>query len=107
MGRGAIPKYSFWSGKKLSYIEARKEIYIPLYAQAVVKTPAYRELERSTLNGSQITLFDFDGYDYRKLGMSLLDVLNCENRKMGHAFVLAMLLEKKILFQDGRLTFQF
>lgn len=92
MGKGAIPKYSYWDGEKLSYIEARKKIYVPLYSDAVAGTHAFAQL-KTLANEGDIWLWDFDGYDYRSLGMTLDDVLNCETRKMGHAFVLAMLLE--------------
>lgn len=40
-GRGAKPLYSYWNGKKMSYIEARHQIYAPLYSNAVEKTIAY------------------------------------------------------------------
>jgi len=46
--------------------------------------------------GEDLYLLDFDGYDHKELDMSYDDVINCEKRKMGHAFVLAMLLEKYI-----------
>lgn len=92
MGKGAKPLYSYWNGKKLTYIEARKAIYIPLYSEAVAKTEAFAKLKEASQNGD-VWLWDFDGYDYRKLGMTLEDVMNCEDRSMGHAFVLAMMLE--------------
>lgn len=98
MGKGALPMYSYWNGKKLDYIAARKEIYIPLYAKAVVKTTAFRRLQELYSQGD-IVLWDFDGYDHKKIGMSYLDVVNCPTKKMGHAFVLAMLLEGEISHQ--------
>jgi hypothetical protein len=36
---------------------------------------------------------DYDAYDHRALGYSWDDVMNDPNRKMGHGFVLAMMLE--------------
>jgi hypothetical protein len=103
MGKGAVPLYSWWDGKKLSYIEARQEIYIPIYAAAVRETQAFKWLEKhynllcdehlSLSDDDHLYLWDFDGYDHRKLGMSYSDVVLCESRKMGHAFVLAMMLE--------------
>lgn len=92
MGKGAKPEFSYWNGKKLTYIEARKEIYIPMYAKAVVKTEAYQKLKELNEQGD-IWLWDFDGYDHRSLNMNWDDVINSETRKMGHAFVLGMLLE--------------
>lgn len=96
MGKGVVPEYSYWDGKKLEYIEARKQIYIPLYSNAVVKTDAFSKLKsRFDLLHDEIDMYliDFDGYDHKKLNMSYDDVINCKDRKMGHAFVLAMLLE--------------
>lgn len=92
MGKGVLPKYSYWDGVKLTYIEARQKIYIPLYSAAVVKTFAFDQLKFLSQQGD-IWLWDFDGYDYRSLGMTLEEVAKSETRKMGHAFVLAMLLE--------------
>lgn len=93
MGKGAIPLYSYWNGEKLDYIQARKGIYLPLYAKAVVKTEAFKILQATYQKQEQVILWDFDGYDHLALGMSLQEVLNNPKRRMGHAFVLAMLLE--------------
>lgn len=97
MGKGAIPLYSYWDGNKYGYIEARKKIYAPLYAKAVVKTKAFEQLVDLYLSGDTFALLDFDGYDYLSLGMSLKDVANNPTKKMGHAFVLAELLENEPL----------
>ncbi|TXH14348.1 MAG: hypothetical protein E6R03_09450 [Hyphomicrobiaceae bacterium] len=93
MGKGAIPAFSWWGGQALDYISARKAIYIPLYAGAVRKGDAFVHLKRLHATHGHVTLWDYDGYDHTKIGMSLEDVTNCKERKMGHAFVLAMLLE--------------
>lgn len=99
MGKGAAPLYSWWYGKKLDYISARKKIYIPLYRDAVRKTVAYRKLEEQYKKLHNIVLLDFDAYDHRKLGMSWHDVINCREKKMGHAFVLAMMLESAKVYE--------
>jgi len=93
MGKGARPEYSWWAGEKLTYLEARKRIYLPMYARAVVKTRAFDILMREYLTRGKLTLWDFDGYDHHALGMTFEDVLACGTRKMGHALVLSMLLE--------------
>lgn len=93
MGKGASPEYSWWDGKQYGYVQARAKIYIPLYARAVAKTEAFEELKKRHVEDKEIWLWDFDGYDRRKFGMSLLDVLTCPTKKMGHAFVLAMMLK--------------
>lgn len=93
MGKMGKPAYSWWDGEKLSYVQARKRIYAPLYSEAVEKTEAYRRLRQIYEEQGEVWLWDFDGYNHRGLGMSYEEVLNCETRKMGHAFVLAMMLE--------------
>lgn len=89
-GKGAIPLYSYWDGNKLDYIEARKQIYIPLYAKAVKETYAFEKLKKMA---GDLYLWDFDAYNHKALGLSYDQVINDPSRKMGHAFVLAMLLE--------------
>lgn len=93
MGKGTFPEYSWWDGQKLSYVEARKKIYVPLYTKAVVDTKAFEKLCELHEKLDEIWLWDFDGYDHVKLAKSLKEVLNDPAKKMGHAFVLAMILE--------------
>ena len=92
MGKGSRPLCSLWNGQRLSYIQARKAIYVPLYAEAVQRTEAFKELKKLYETEKAIYLRDYDGYDRRVLKMSLSDVLNHERKKCGHAFVLEMLL---------------
>lgn len=56
MGKGAVPNYSYWQleqdpslgeyRQQLDYVPARKQIYIPLYIQAVQHTQALARLMR-------------------------------------------------------------
>lgn len=92
-GKGAIPLYSWWNGQKLGYIDARKKIYMPLYVNAVRKTQAWKKLQWMYDRHRALVLRDFDAYDHRKLGMGWKQVVHDPTRKMGHAFVLAMMLE--------------
>lgn len=97
MGKGAVPEYSWWDGKKLTYVEARKRIYIPLYARLVMAQPEMDMLvaarDESKASNTHLWLWDFDGYDHIGASMTLQEVANNPRRKMGHAFVLAMLLD--------------
>ena len=93
MGKGAKPMCSLWEGEKLSYVEARNKIYIPLYEKAVRKTAAFEKLEMYHELDDDIYLWDFDGYNHRANNMSWEDVVHNDSRPMGHAFVLAMMLE--------------
>lgn len=95
MGKGAIPICSWW-GRPRGYIEARKVIYAFYYAQNVLKTESYKILREQynecDLRNKDMILLDYDAYDHIGLGMSLVDVINDPNKKMGHAFVLIMML---------------
>jgi hypothetical protein len=92
MGKGAVPEYSWWDGERLGYVEARKRIYVPLYTRAVVGTRGFARLRERYRELGTLVLWDFDGYDHHALGMTLKEVMNDPTRKMGHAFVLAMIL---------------
>lgn len=96
VGKGKIPLYSYWNGEKLDYIDARKQIYATIYGRCVLQTKAFKQLSdlHSELLEQErnLILLDYDAYDHQKLGMSLVDVINEPKRKMGHAFVLMMLL---------------
>lgn len=92
MGKGAVPAYSYWDGERLDYVSARQRVYFPLYRDAVRQGVAWHRL-KSLHAERDLVLFDFDGYDHDRLGVSLADVLADPTRKCGHAFVLkAMLL---------------
>ena len=94
MGRGKKPLYSYWDGEKLSYIDARIKIYIPIYSRAVIVSDAFKTLTDIYENERRdIYLIDFDGYNHIKLKKSLEEVISNPNKKMGHAFVLYGLLK--------------
>jgi len=95
MGKEAKPEYIWWDGEKLDYVAARKKVYAPLYIKCVVPKISFTKLKEMRDSNTDIVLWDFDGYDYISLGMTLRDVLNDPNRKMGHAFILAILLTMK------------
>lgn len=65
---------------------------MPLYVKAVVRTEILSEMYQTE---NEIVLWDFDceAYDYKKFG-TFKDALNNPKKKMGHAIVLAGLLEK-------------
>jgi hypothetical protein len=95
MGKGMPPLFAWWNGLKLDYIQSRKQIFAPLYAQAVVTTAEFAHAKRLYADGNHLVLWDFDGYRHRDFGMNYRDVLNDPGRTMGHAFILAMLLEEQ------------
>ncbi len=103
--------YAWWKVdgefRRLGYVAARKEIYIPLYAKAVVKTEAYRRLVDLRDAGKNLMLIDFDGYNphHPRYNLSYNDVIHCPVLRMGHAFVLAMLLEGLIRVENDKVKY--
>jgi len=93
MGKGAKPLACYWDGELYNYIESRKKIYAPLYSAAVEGTIAFHKLKNLYEKEGSIALWDFDGYNHKMINYSYEDVINDPIRKMGHAFVLAMMLE--------------
>ena len=95
MEKGVKPLYSYWDGKLLSYVEARKEIYIPLYAQAVQKTHAFSKLKALYKNVNDLYLWDFDAHGLDPVTIDYWKLCDNPDLKFGHAYVIAMLLEGK------------
>lgn len=116
-GKENIPLYSYWKTlntetnvweeHKYDYVTARKNIYFPLYAKAVVKSAGFKELKDRLTNGEKIALWDFDGYDHAARNMSYEDVVNSSKYKCGHAFVLYGLLTGQLKLINDELVYDF
>lgn len=114
-GKGSIPLYSYWKLKngqsweevRWGYVQARKNIYFPLYAKAIIQTSAFQILKQRLVNGEKIALWDFDGYDHAKRNMTYYDVVHSEKYKCGHAFVLYGLLTGQLMLENDNLLFSF
>lgn len=116
-GKGNIPLYSFWKTfnestqtwqeHKWDYITARKNIYFPLYAKAIIKTQAFKALKDRINSGEKIALWDFDGYDHEARNMSYEEVVNEPKYKCGHAFVLYGLLTEQLKIINNELIYDF
>jgi hypothetical protein len=92
MGKNRSPEFTLLNDDRLGYIEARKALYIPLYNQSVIYAEGFHYC-REILQSTNLVLHDYDGYDHEKLNMTMEDVVNNKYRRMGHAFVLKMLLD--------------
>ena len=101
MGKGKKPLYSLWKGQKLGYLEARKKIYAPLYAECVERYAgdSLEYLRDLYEKGKTIVLLDFDGYSKYS---NLKEVLNNPRRKMGHAFVIAMMILNERHWEESK-----
>ena len=101
MGKGAKPIYALWDNMHLSIIPARKLIYAPSYAKAARLTPDFKRLRKEARHGARIILRCWDCYSIHKTTSSYLSVINDPDRKFGHGFVLAMMLDLAPRFYEG------
>jgi hypothetical protein len=103
-GKPRVPLYALWKingeYKKLSYVQSRKVIYIPSYAKIVAGSESFKIIKDAYESGKKIAIRDFDGYNNYNYNMTMFDVVN-KHRKMGHGFVIKMLLEGYIEVKDG------
>ena len=118
--------------ERLSYVEARKKIYIVEYAKYVVKTESFKWLKKLYDEGKKIALVDFDGYNFyygnakaklfnaylnkcHKNGVTptntlqdflnlktIKDVIDCGFTPAGHCFIIKMLLEGSLEVNGDR-----
>lgn len=91
-----IPLFSYYRGEKLSYVESRKKMYIPWYADLVVKTRAFKYLKERFRKISLIIL-DPDGQprDQKILEINektMREKINDPKFVFGHGYVLACVL---------------
>lgn len=98
MGKNSKPLGTWWKDKLLSYTEARRKIYVPMYKWCVQKTEAFQKLKQvyESKGDHILYLIDFDSHnlepnmnDYEKLWSN-------PKIKVGHGYVLAAMLEKCI-----------
>ena len=129
--------WALWNPEKgeyerLSYLEARKRVYVPKYAKLVADSDAFKWMKSLLDQGKKIALLDFDGFNYYcEEAMKIryrAYVLKCKKEKrpilksekdftdikdmksavgfaytpVGHAFVVKALLQGDIEVVDGK-----
>ena len=129
--------YSLWYNpltkkyEHLSYVEARKKIYLPVYAKLVAGTKTFKMLKDKVDAGEKLALLDFDAFNiyddtvkermYQKyldsckknkitpartlddyLSLNTVkDVIDCPFLSVGHGFALKALLQGDIEVVNG------
>lgn len=95
-----VPLFQYFQGKKLSYVEGRKQMYIPWYHQLVQQTDAYKYLKDRFEKGLSLNLLEFDGMPRPSseelpepvTPESLQQMINDPKIIFGHGMVLAATL---------------
>lgn len=128
--------WAYWDEERgeyarLSYLEARKRVYVPEYAKLVADSDALKWMKSLLDEGKKIALLDFDGFNYyseeamkvryrayvlkckqqkRPVLMSEKDFTDIRDMKsavgfahtpVGHAFVVKALLQGDLCVVDG------
>lgn len=88
---GNIPACMWWQGRSLSYLEGRREIYCPIYAEYVRHTDAYKTLAAEVARGANLLLVGYDGYD--RGDRTWRECFSDTTRPFGHEMVLGCMLE--------------
>lgn len=92
-GKGAVPAFSVYGNLRLSYVAARKLIYVPQYARLVMLTDEYSMLAAQCAKGKSLLLLEFDAHPDQN-SMSFNDIVNNVRLKMGHSYVLRECLRR-------------
>jgi len=96
-----IPLYSLWVNQKtkevqkLLYLQARGEIYCPIYEKCVKKTKAFKDLNKLIENGYNIQILGYDGYDYEANNITLKECFDDDSRPFGHELALTAILKNE------------
>lgn len=86
-GRNAVPQFSVFGKRRLSYITARKMLYVPYYMRHIKDVPMLDELRAEYRKGAKILLMDFDASEVQNK-RDFQQNVDDPNRKLGHAYVL-------------------
>lgn len=84
--------------KRLDYIDARKQAYVPTYYDSVIQTDSFKALKKLVDDGEEtVMLLDYDGprneSGYVKIDVpTLVRLINDPSAPFGHAYVLAAAL---------------
>lgn len=91
--------------EKLDYVSSRKKVYIPEYAKLIVNTDSFKYLKQLYESGEKIALCDFDAWNYYGPNLdqdtTIKDVVNNPAYKVGHGYVIKMLLQGDIEIVNG------
>lgn len=79
-------------GRLLSYVEAKKELYIPLYLQALRASPVYGTFIKFIADAyhtdTNLVFRDFDVFNHYEKGLALPQIASSPDLRYGHGFIL-------------------
>lgn len=106
------------TGKELGYIDARKQVYLPLYMNLVVNVDKFHKLKKMYIRGENLMIVEVDGPHQESLGyyqntygvsndfitndsmlvnlQNITIMLNDDKHPFGHGYCLAWTLMKSV-----------
>jgi hypothetical protein len=87
-GRGRRPLFYLLGAERLSYVEARRRVYVPAYRAAVWASGLLEPLREAAAAHPLADLLDHDGWDHVAEGLTLDAALGDPGRRVGHGHVL-------------------
>lgn len=86
-GKGRKPLFSVHGKLRLSYLAARKAIYVPQYANAIKDVDMFQFLRKEYRKGARILLLEYDARNIKN-NLSFAELVDDPSFKMGHSYVL-------------------
>jgi hypothetical protein len=88
--------FYYWQGKELNEIEARREIFCPLYVEFARETDSFRKIKKLLEDGYNVQLIGYDTVSWSSAydpdGQLLKDIFNDPSTLFSNAHVLAGML---------------
>ena len=95
--------FYYWQGKELNEIEARREIFCPLYVDFARKTKSFRNIKKLLKAGYNVQLIGYDSVPYSSaydpVGQILKDIFNEPSKPFTNVHVLAGMLTKNHVWE--------
>jgi hypothetical protein len=85
-------EFSYFNGKRYGWVEARKLIYCPMYAEMVTKTRYFKELKYRLEQGENLLIIGYDGFSFDPERDDAKAHLEDTSKSVGHEFVICCLL---------------
>jgi len=101
-GRAARAVAHHWGedGGRLSYVEARKRIYIPCHLEMLQKPDRAAVISRlrDLASDRPVYVWDPDSYDITQFGMSdPAEAIECIQKPFAHAFVVVLAVQERAM----------
>ena len=89
--KNAKVEFVYYNNKKYNWIDSRKEIYCPMYAEIVKETTYFKQLKERFNNGEKLLIIGYDGFNFDPENDDVKYHLEDTSKPVGHEFVICFL----------------